>query len=102
MSYTTITRSFGDPELRDRVNAAIAKEAYANAALGATLIGQRVQHLGPQAVLDRFMWPIAIDNEAAYAFAVEREPPNPNPGRDASVITDANLASGVQVHWPAN
>lgn len=98
MSHTTIHQAQSDPPLRNRVQSAVAREAWANPALGATPAGEQIQKVGPLYFLEYFIWPIAIDNEAAYAFAVDSD--NPNPGGDPSVITDAALSSGVQAHWP--
>jgi hypothetical protein len=98
VSYTTITASTADTALKDRITAAIAKETYANPQLGASLTGQQVMLNGPETMVHRFMWPIAIDNEAAYESALVAS--NPDPGGDPSVITDANIASGIQTHWP--
>lgn len=98
MSYQTITQSTRDTELLDRLRAAIAKETWANADLGATGTGQLVQQAGPDAVLGAFVWPCAIDFEAAYEYAVGAG--NEHPGGDPGVVPDANILAAVQVHWP--
>lgn len=98
MSYTTIARSTRDSELLDRITAALAKESYANDALGATGTGRLVMEAGPESVLRSFVWPSCIDFEAAYEYAVGAG--NEHPGSDPGVITDANILAAVQAHWP--
>lgn len=98
MSYTTITASTNDVELRDRIRAAIGKESWANEAYGATGTGSLVRDAGPDSVLGDFMWPCCIDFEEAYAYAVDAG--NEHPGGDPGVIPDAAIQSAVQVHWP--
>ena len=53
--------------------------------------------MAPQQV---FGWPISIDNEDAYEYALNTDPPNPNPGGDDTVITDEAILAGVQLYWP--
>lgn len=98
MSAQTINQCAGDEELRQRISATIAQQTWANPEFGGTGWGARVQQYGPGQLLNYFTWPIAIDNEASYAYAVETG--NPHPGQDRGVISDENLSSGVQVHWP--
>ena len=98
MTYTTITTSTRDVELQDRVTAAACKEAWAGGEeFRDTVYGERLRTFPSEAVVT-FMWPIAIDNEAAYEYAVNSE--NPSPGGDPGVISDAALQAGVQAHWP--
>ena len=98
MSYTTINQCANDEAFQDRVVAGAMKEAiaggpeYVDSAFGAQL------RSFPQAALNVFMWPLSVDNEQAYEFAVGNE--NPNPGGDPGVITDANIQAGLQTHWP--
>lgn len=99
MTYATIHTCTEDTELQERVIAAASKEAWANVDLGATPYGERLRTY-PQEALVTFMWVIAIDNEAAYEYALGAS--NPNPGSDPGVISDANLQAGVQAHWPAS
>jgi hypothetical protein len=100
MSYTTIHQSTQDQDLQRRVLAAIAKEAYGNDTLGASQTGLTVKTSAPEHVLFRFMWPISIDNETAYEFALGNNVDHP--GADPGVITDANIQAGVQAHWPSD
>lgn len=98
MSYATITQCTRDTVLQDRVTAAALKEAIAGGdEFGETAFAEQLQR-SPILALNYFMWPTAIDNEAAYAYAVETD--NPNPGGDVGVISDANLQSVVQTYWP--
>lgn len=98
MSYTTITAATKDARLVDRVRAAIAKEAQNNAALHASTVGQAVERFGPDQIIAPMIWSVAIDYEAEYEYAVNND--NQNPGGDVGVISDANIGSAVQAHWP--
>lgn len=98
MTYTTITRCTRDAEFQDRVVAGAMKEAIAGAAeFTESSFGQQLRAL-PQAALNTFMWPLAIDNEAAYEYAVNNG--NTHPGSDPGVISDAAIQAGIQAHWP--
>lgn len=97
MSYTTITQCTNDEAFRDRVTAGAMKEAISSAVYGETAFGKQLLVM-PSLALSAFIWPLAVDNEAAYEYAVNAA--NPNPGGDPTVITDANIQSGIQAHWP--
>ena len=97
MSYTTINQCANDAAFQDRVVAGAMKEAIASPEYALTEFGQQLRQF-PQAALNVFMWPLSVDNEAAYEFAVGNS--NPNPGGDEGVITDANIQAGIQTHWP--
>lgn len=99
MSLTTISQAAEDGELHDRITAGVWKEAVANPALGGTNFGRQVLQ-GTGNILGTFAYPVSVDNEAAYESAVIAG--NPHPGLDPAVITDANIASAVQAHWPAD
>ena len=97
MSYTTITQASMDPALRARIQACVNKEAKNNATLAVTEFGLYCLDnpwIGWQALI----WPVCIDGEDAYAYAVDSG--NPNPGGDPGAITDAQIMSAVQVNWP--
>jgi hypothetical protein len=98
MSYTTITQATRDPELQDRVTAAACKEAWAG---GAEFVlseyGDRLRTYPSEAVTT-FIWPVAIDYETEYEYAIDSD--NPSPGGDEGVITDANIQAAIQAHWP--
>ena len=96
MSHATIYRSVHDVELQQRIEAAAQKEARANDELGATPFGQQLIANPEWAYV--FWWPIAIDYEAEYAYAIGEG--NEHPGADPGVITDANISTAIQVHWP--
>jgi hypothetical protein len=97
MSYTTITRCARDPSMQDRIFAAVNKEAFGNDTLGDTVFGKQVKS-GVAPILSVFAYPIAVDYEDEYEYAVDNG--NTNPGGDPGVITDANIGSAVQAHWP--
>jgi hypothetical protein len=97
MSYTTITMATRDSHLVDRVRAAAVKEAWSNQALGDTTFGKKLKDY-PEYGAQFLIWPVAVDTEAAYEFAINNGVPTP--GRDVGVIPDANILSAVQVHWP--
>jgi hypothetical protein len=97
MSYTTITQCSRDVALQDRVTAAAMKEAIASPEYAMTPFAEQLRLYPPNA-LQQFMWPLSVDNEAAYEYAVDSD--NPNPGGDEGVITDANIQAGIQQHWP--
>lgn len=96
MSYATINQAANDSALIKRVVAAASKEAYANETFAATEFGAAVR-LNP-AEAARLVWPVAIDYEADYEYAVAMH--NGNPGGDAGVISDAEIQAAVQAHWP--
>lgn len=100
MSLTSIQQSTDDEALLNRITSSIAKETFANPAFGDTNTGALVKQSGPGTVLFQFIWPCCIDFEVAYAYAVDNS--NPNPGGDPGVITDADIQSSVQTHWPAD
>jgi len=100
MSYTSIQASVRDVALQDRVTAGAMKEAiaggdeYKNSEFGAQLRGY------PILALNYFMWPVCVDYETEYEYALDSD--NPNPGGDVGVITDANIGSAIQAHWPVD
>lgn len=98
MSYTTITQATRDEALQDRVTAAACKEAWAGGPeFVLSEFGERLRTYPTEAVTT-FIWPVAIDYEADYQYAVESE--NPNPGGDPGVIGDNELQAAIQAHWP--
>src|SRR3954470_21483528 len=99
MSYSSIFASTVDQPLVQRIEAAVAKEAFHNEALGDTEAGRLVVETGsPASVLGAFLWPCCVDFEAEYEFALNSG--NENPGGDPAVISDAELLSSVQANWP--
>lgn len=98
MSYTTLHQAAElDMDLQARVVAAAVKEAWASPEFAATEFGRRLR-VYPQEAIRTFMWPVAVDTEAAYTFAVETSVERP--GLDVGVISDAALQAAVQAHWP--
>lgn len=100
MSYTSIDTCVKDVLLQARVKSAASKEAWAGGPeFAGSEYGARLRTY-PDEALVTFMYAIAIDNEADYAYAIDSG--NPAPGKDPAVITDAALQAGVQAHWPAS
>lgn len=98
MTYQSITESTRDTALQDRVTAAALKESYAGAPeFSQSAFATQVQRT-PMLALNYFMWPVCIEYEDEYKYAMDSN--NDNPGGDVGVITDANIGSSIQVHWP--
>ena len=98
MTYQTITTCTKDELLQSRVTAAAMKESYAGGPEFAESAFAAQMQRNPMLALNYFMWPIAIDNESDYEYAMNTEG-GPEPGSDA-VINDAKLQAGIQTHWP--
>jgi hypothetical protein len=99
MSYLTVAQSTNDADLQRRVMAACAQEGWNSAELGPTAFGKLARE-DPAGAMLQIVWPVAIDNAAAYESALLAG--NPAPGADPAVITDAAILAGVQAHWPAD
>lgn len=99
MSNASLAQQVNDVQFMNRVNASAMREAWNNPEESDTPFGVALRE-GQVAAWRVFQWPLSIDNEAAYESALIADPPNPNPGGDPSVITDAAILSGVQAHWP--
>lgn len=97
MSYTTITQSTQDQALIDRVTASVQKEAHSNPEFADTNFGASAR-MDPYWGAQQMIWPVAIDYEQEYSYAIDQG--NPNPGGDVGVITDANIQAAVQTNWP--
>ena len=99
MSLTTINQAANDQALLDRIEAAVWQEVIGNDAFGDSSFGRMVRGGGGSGpIRSTFAYPVAVDYADEYAFAVDSG--NPNPGGDVGVITDANISTSVQVHWP--
>jgi hypothetical protein len=98
MSYQTIFRSSVDSALRERIMACCVQEAWNNVGASESEYGKLVQVSYENA--SRMIWPVCIasDVEAAYAYALDWD--NPNPGGDPTVITDGMIVANVQAKWP--
>jgi len=98
MSHESITQSTRDTALQDRVTAAALKESYGGGPeFSQSSFGAQLQR-NPMLALNYFMWPVAIEYEDAYKYALDMN--NDDPGGDEGVITDANISASIQVHWP--
>ena len=99
MSYETINQSVYDSDLRGRVTAAVATEAWQGSQAGSFTDTARNS---PDMAANILIWPVcsASDVEAAYASALAGG--NPDPGGDESVVTDGMILSAVQANWPAD
>lgn len=100
MSYKTIALAVIDDSLIKRVRAAVAKEAFGNETLKASVTGQRVIREGPDTFTNRFLWAVSIANEAAYEYAVGAG--NTDPGGDLGVINDEAIGAAIQANWPTD
>ena len=97
MSLSTINQAANDEELLARIEAGVHKETIANPAFGDSMFGGQVTS-GMAPIKQVFAYPVAVDNETAYEYAVNAD--NPSPGGDPTVITDAAIGSAIQAHWP--
>jgi hypothetical protein len=99
VSYSSLNQQNDDPSLQGRVTAATEKEAWNNPTLKDTEFGTAVR-LGSVYIPGVMMWPVCVATEAAYEYALNTDPPNPDPGGDPTVITDADILAAVQFVWP--
>ena len=97
MSYTTIRRAMQDVELLDRVTTATLKEALSNPNVVDTKFAADVI-LNPRYGGDIMIGPVAVDTEASYESALLAG--RGAPGHDVDIITDGQILSAVQAHWP--
>ena len=96
MSHESIYQASEDQSLRDRIVAAAQKEAQNNPTVSGTGFAQSLK-TGPGNAWV-FYYPVAIDYEAEYAYAIGAG--NPDPGGDRGVISDENISAAVVAHWP--
>jgi len=99
MSYASITQCSRDQAFLDRIAACVADEAWHNPELSLTPFAEQAK-ASPASAAAMMAYPLSIDNEAGYEYALNTDPPNPDPGGDPTVITDAAILSGVQTYWP--
>ena len=98
MSYESIDAAVNDEWLQKRVQSAASKEAWAGGPeFSGSEYGNRLRTY-PEEALRTFMYAVAIDYEAEYAYAYEQG--KEDIGKDRGVITDANIQASIQVHWP--
>lgn len=96
MSASSINRAANDAQLQARVIAMAQREIIFNADLAATTFGRQLAAGMIQA--QPLMWPVAVDNEAAYESAELAG--RGAPGHDVDIITDANITASLVTHWP--
>ena len=96
MTAATISRAANDQQLKDRVLALANKEVLYNEEMANSEFGKRLRTGSPD--VGPFMFPIAVDTEAAYESALTMG--RGAPGHDMDVITDAALTSAIVAHWP--
>ena len=97
MSYTTIQQCVRDPAFQDRVTSGAMKEAIVSPVYSKTEFGKQLA-ANPILAINTFLWPVSIEYETEYEYALNSS--NPNPGGDPTVITDPNIQSSIQAHWP--
>jgi hypothetical protein len=96
MTAASIYQAANDPQLQNRVMSIAQKEIVYNTHLAGTAFGQQLQ-AGFTNVMP-LMWPIAADQENAYAAALQAG--RGAPGHDRDIITDEAILSGVISFWP--
>lgn len=103
MSHMTVFQSVSDLQLQQRVTAAACKEAYLNVDKKDTQVAKAIRQ-NPGISVQLFIWAVAIEYEAQYAYAVDpgNEHPSPTPGADSLVISDGNITASVVAHWPTD
>jgi hypothetical protein len=96
MTAASIHQAANDPQLQARVLSIAQKEIVYNDHLAGTTFGKQLQagNVGLMAL----MWPIAADQENAYAAALQAG--RGAPGHDRDIITDEAILSGVISFWP--
>lgn len=94
MSYSTIYKSTVDDALRNRIVAAICKEAWENS----SQFSNDVKTYTESGFY--LIWAVCVDQNVATAYSIALETGNLNPGGDESVITDEMILSIVKAVWP--
>lgn len=98
MSFASLTAASRDEALIDRTNACAQQEARDNPELSQTAFAAEVR-AGSLEAASAFIWPVALNTEAEYAYALANGVENP--GADETVITDAMILAAVQASWPS-
>jgi hypothetical protein len=96
MSQSTVARAANDPDLRDRVTAAVFSEAIGNPALVDTQFARRV--IEGSANLTGMFWAVADAVDLEYESGVNAG--RGAPGHDQDVVTDGAITSAVVANWP--
>jgi hypothetical protein len=97
MSASSIYRAANDEQLIHRVTATAYQVVLEDDDKANTVLGQDLLN-NPYATTTVLMFPVAVDTEDAYAYALLNG--NGSPGYDESVITDDALKTSVTTHWP--
>lgn len=100
MSLSSIARAATDSQLISRVHAAAYQALMADPEKAKTTLGKALANPSPgfNDPVTPLMWPVAIDTEAAYEYALLGG--NGSPGYDVAVITDAAITDSVNANWP--
>lgn len=96
MSFTTTARAASDPDLQQRVNAAVYSEAVGNPSLADTEFAALVRQ--GLANLTGMFWAVADAVDAEYEAGITAG--RGSPGHDADVVTDGAITSAVVANWP--
>src|SRR5689334_11933322 len=96
MSLSSITRAANDPDLVSRVNASAMQEAINNPNLKDTVYAEQLRR--GVASVQPLMYAVAVDTESSYETALING--RGSPGHDVDIITDDQITSAVQAHWP--
>ncbi len=96
MTAATISRCANDDQLKARVLALVNKEVLYQEDLANSEFGKRVRTGSPD--VSPFMFPLAVDVEAAYEAALSMG--RGAPGHDVDIVTDGAITSSIVAHWP--
>jgi hypothetical protein len=97
MSLNSLNIASQDVPLQNRTIACCQQEAHDNPAVADTAFARAVILNPAEGV--RMAWPVALNTEAEYEYALNAGHPQPI-GGDEAVITDAMILSAVQASWP--
>jgi hypothetical protein len=101
VSHSTIDRAANDPQLQERVKAAVYKILYTDTDCRATSFGQAVLNggvFGNSNQLLAMYWAVAVATEVEYNAAITQG--NGSPGFDTTVISDQKISDIIQGVWP--
>jgi hypothetical protein len=96
MSQSTVARAANDPDLQQRVIAAVYSEAIGNPALHDTQYAVAVRN-GYGNMIGMY-WAVADAVDAEYEAGILSG--RGAPGHDADVVTDGAITSAVVANWP--
>ena len=98
MSYSSVERAANDPQLQERVKAAVYKILYEDDECRSSIFGQNILNSSGGNQLSAMNWAVAVATEAAYATAVQSG--RGAPGHDVDVIPDSVIGDVLQLMWP--